>query len=246
MLLEGRRALVTGSTSGIGEAIAERFAEEGARVVVTGRDLQRGAAVASRLRARGPGADFIPADLLTREGARKLARAASDLLGAVEILVNNAGSYHFAPAAEITDDQFDEMIALNLRATHVLGAELLPGMAQRGHGAVVNVTTVAAYMGSPGGSVYGATKAGVDLLTKAWALEFGPAGVRVNAVSPGPTHTPGTSPLSEAVDALAESFPTGRAGTVTEIAAAAAFLASDEASYIQGATLAVDGGAVAV
>lgn len=243
MKLEAARALVTGSTSGIGEAIALRLATDGAQVVITGRDGERGDAVVAAIEAGGGRASFIAADLSTSEGARALAKAAIDRLGAIDVLVNNAGSYHFAPVAAISDEQFDEMVALNLRATHVLGAELLPQMAARGHGAVINVTSVAAYAGSPGGSVYGATKAAVDLLTKAWAYEFGPAGVRVNAVSPGPTHTPGTSATAEAIDAMTAGFPLGRAAAAQEIAAATAFLASDEASYVQGATVDVDGGA---
>ena len=243
MSFEGCRVLVTGSTSGIGEAIATRFADDGAHVVVTGRDEPRGRAVAARLGGR---ATFIAADLSTLDGPSALADAAEKRLGGVDVLVNNAGVYSFAASPDIGGDAFDAMFTLNVRGAYLLTTALLPRMAERGQGAVVNITTAAAYQGFPGAAAYGASKAALDLLTKAWAAEFGRFGVRVNAVSPGPVHTPGTAAGADALDALASSFVAGRAGTTDEVAAAVAFLAGPEAGYIHGTTLHVDGGAVAV
>ena len=243
MSIQAARVLVTGSTSGIGEAIATRFASDGAHVVVTGRDGRRGQLVAERLGRR---TTFVAADLSTLDGPAALATAAEERLGGVDVLVNNAGVYAFAASPDIGGDAFDAMFTLNVRGAYLLTTALLPLMARRGSGAVVNITTAAAYQGFPGAAAYGASKAALDLLTKAWAAEFGRFGVRVNAVSPGPVHTPGTSAGAEALDDLARGFVAGRAGTTEEVAAAVAFLAGTEAAYIHGATLHVDGGAVAV
>jgi len=237
MSLEGTKVLVTGSTSGIGEAIAMRLASEGADTVVTGRDERRGAAVVERIHDKtGRPSTFVAADLATPEGPVELAAAAEDVLGGVDVLVNNAGVYTFAPSPQIGAEAFDAMFALNVR----------PLMAERGGGAVINITTAAAYRGFAGAAAYGASKAALDLCTKAWAAEFGRLGVRVNAVSPGPVHTPGTEGGAEALDHLAQGFVAGRACTTEEVAAAVSYLAGPEASYVHGTTLHVDGGAVAV
>ena len=239
------RALVTGSTSGIGEGIAGRLAQDGADVLVTGRDEDRGRRVARRLAELGPGrASFVAAELATVDGPIELAAAAEDRLGGIDLLVNNAGLYIFGPSPVIGSDPFDAMFALNVRGAYLLTNALIPGMVRRGRGAVVNITTAAAYRGFPGAAAYGASKAALDLLTKAWAAEFGRLGVRVNAVSPGPVHTAGTEAGADALDALARTFVAGRAGTIAEMAAAVAFLASPEASYVHGTTLHVDGGAI--
>jgi len=247
MSLEGTKVLVTGSTSGIGEAIALRLASDGAEIVVTGRNDRRGQGVVERIFDKtGRRPVFIAADISTPEGPATLAVAAEDQLGGVDILVNNAGVYTFGPSPQIGAEAFDAMFALNVRGSYLLTTALLPLMVQRGGGSVVNITTAAAYRGFAGAAAYGASKAAVDLLTKAWAAEFGRLGVRVNAVSPGPVHTPGTEGAAEALDNLARGFVAGRACTPEEVAAAFAFLAGPESSYIHGTTLHVDGGAVAV
>lgn len=246
MSLEGTNVLVTGSTSGIGEAIVMRLATDGATTVVTGRDERRGEEVLERVFDKtGRRAVFIAADLATPGGPVALAAAAEDRLGGVDVIVNNAGVYAFGPSPQLDVDAFDAMFTLNVRGAYLLTTVILPLMAQRGGGAVVNITTAAAYRGFAGAAAYGASKAALDLLTKAWAAEFGPFGVRVNAVSPGPVHTPGTQGAAEAVDALAGRFVAGRAGTAEEVAAAVSFLAGPEAGYIHGTTLHVDGGAMA-
>jgi NAD(P)-dependent dehydrogenase (short-subunit alcohol dehydrogenase family) len=243
----GRTALVTGGTSGIGRAVAGQLARRGAHVVLSGRDVARGRRAVEEIRADGGTADFAQADLADLESVRSLAKQAAELGGGrVDVLINNAGIFPFGPTAEVPDSDFEEVYAVNVRAPFALVAELAPAMAARGSGAIVNVTTIVASFGLAGMAAYGSSKAAVELLTKAWAAEFGPAGVRVNAVSPGPTRTEGTAVLGDGLEGLASSAPLQRVGTPDEVAAGIVFLASDAASLIHGATLPIDGGRLAV
>lgn len=245
--LKGKTALVTGGNSGIGRAVATALAGRGAHVVLTGRDAARGEQAAATIRAAGGTADFVKADLTDETSARALARQAEDLGGGhVDILVNNAGIFPFGPTHDATENDFDQAFALNVKAPFFLVAELAPKMAVRGSGTIVNVTTMVAEFGMPNMALYGSSKAALVLLTKSWAAEYGPSGVRVNAVSPGPTRTEGTAVMGEALDQLASAAPAGRPGAPEEIASAVVYLASEEASFVQGAVLPVDGGRVAV
>ncbi|MGW7673276.1 SDR family NAD(P)-dependent oxidoreductase [Streptomyces sp. NPDC054775] len=245
--LAGSTALVTGSTSGIGRATAQRLAREGAHVIVSGRHADRGQEVVAEIRAAGGKADFVAADLSSAEGARLLAEEAAMITGQIDILVNNAGTYTFGPTAEGSERDFDLMYNVNVKAPYLLVAALAPQMASRGAGAIVNIITGVAERGVPGAGVYGSSKAALTLLTKSWAVEFGPSGVRVNAVSPGPIYTPGTEAMGEgAIDSFAVNIPARRVGEVEEIASAVAYLSSGEASFIHGAVLSVDGGFTAV
>ncbi|HEY4465021.1 MAG TPA: SDR family oxidoreductase [Streptosporangiaceae bacterium] len=244
--LSGTTALVTGGTSGIGRATAVALAALGAHVAVSGRDEERGRKVVAEIAAAGGRADFLAADLGDEAAARSLARRATERLGHVDVLVNNAGIFPFGPTEQMTEEDFDAVFALNVKAPYFLVAELAPGMAKRGHGAIVNVTTMAAQFGAAGMSLYGASKASLVLLTKSWAAEYGPQGVRVNAVSPGPTRTEGTAPMGENLDQLAAGGPAGRPGSPEEIAEAIVFLATGRASFVHGAILPVDGGRIAV
>jgi NAD(P)-dependent dehydrogenase (short-subunit alcohol dehydrogenase family) len=215
----GTTALVTGGNSGIGRAAALALARRGVHVVLSGRDAS----------------------------ARQLAKQAADLGGGhVDILVNNAGIFPFGPTDEASEEDFDKVFNVNVKAPFFLVAELAPKMAERGHGVIINVSTMVAEFGMSEMALYGASKAALVLLTKSWAAEYGPAGVRVNAVSPGPTRTEGTAGMGEALDQLAAAAPSGRPGLPEEIASAIAYLASDEASFVQGAVLPVDGGRIAV
>jgi NAD(P)-dependent dehydrogenase (short-subunit alcohol dehydrogenase family) len=222
--LEGSTALVTGATSGIGMAIAQQLAALGAKVVVHGRSPERGAKTVQAIEDNGGSARFVAADLSRADDVRRLA----DEAGPVDILINNAG------------------VNLNLRAPYILVQKLVPGMAERGHGAVVNISTVAASTPARQAGIYGATKAGVELLTRVWADEFGRSGVRVNAVEAGPTETPGTAVTPGLTDGLATTTALGRVAEPDEIARAATFLASADASYINGAILHATGGQLAI
>ena len=182
------------------------------------------------------------------EGVRGLARAATEALGRVDILVNNAGIGAFAPTPALAEADYDAMFATNVKGTYYLTAALAPGMAERGAGKVINISTMVAAFGMAGFAAYGASKAAIDLLTKAWAAEYGPAGVTVNAIAPGPIRTEGAEDRGRgaAQDKLASAAPAGRTGRPEEIAAAAVYLASDEAAFVHGAILPVDGGRAAI
>ena len=242
MSFEGKTVLVTGATSGIGQAAAEQFGARGAHVIVTGRDQARGDAVVQTIEQAGGQARFIAADLSVAGGAEGLAQAAGD----IDVLVNNAGIFPFGATHEIDLAEVRSVLEFNVVAPFSLVAAFVPAMVKRGEGAIVNVSTMVASFGLAGMSAYGASKAALELLTKAWAAEYGPAGVRVNAVSPGPTRTPGTAPMGDGIDQLAATLPLGRAAEAREIADAIVYLASDEASFINGAIVPVDGGRVAV
>src|SRR6201984_790649 len=193
-------ALITGATSGIGRAVADKLAQSGVHVTVVGRNVQRGEKAIAEIRAAGGKADFISSDLRDATSARAVARKAVELGGGhVDILINNAGVFPFGPTHEMSEETFDDVYALNVKAPYFLVAELAPLMAQRGKGAIVNVSTMVADYGAAGFSLYGSSKAAIKLLTKAWAAEYGPKGVRVNAVSPGPTRTEGTAAMGDAL-----------------------------------------------
>jgi NAD(P)-dependent dehydrogenase (short-subunit alcohol dehydrogenase family) len=245
--LQGKVALVTGATSGIGAAAAEELARRGAYVLVAGRDAARGEVVVASLQRQGGKAGFLSADLSDAQTARRLAREALSLGGGrVDVLVNNAGMYPFAPTEDTEENLFDTVYALNVKAPFYLVAELAPRMAARGSGAIVNVTTIAAALGFSGMALYGSSKAALNLLTKAWAAEYGPRGVRVNAVQSGPARTETTAQAEEDLQSLAAQAPAGRPATAAEIASVIAFLADDTASFVQGAVVPVDGGRTAV
>jgi NAD(P)-dependent dehydrogenase (short-subunit alcohol dehydrogenase family) len=239
--LEGQRALVTGATSGIGRAVALQHASDGAAVVVHGRDAARGAETVEAITAAGGRAEFAAADLGDAADARRLGEEAGD----VDILINNAGISRWAPTADFDVDAYDAMFAGNVRAPFLLVGALAPGMAARGHGSIVSLSSMAGTIGMSGGAAYGATKAALAAMTRAWAAEFSPSGVRVNAIAPGPVYTP-TPSGPEFITALGETTPLDRASQPEEIAEVVAFLVSPRASYMTGATVAVDGGRTAV
>jgi len=245
--LKDKTALVTGATSGIGRATALALAARGARVLVTGRNEQRAAGLVVEIESGGGTAAYRLAELDGVQQARDLAawaEAAGD--GHVDILVNNAGVAPGGPTESATEAEFDQAFTVNVKVPFFLVAALAPAMAARGHGAIVSMSTMVASFGQPGLAAYGASRAALELLTKAWAAEYGARGVRVNAVAPGPTRTALTETIpEEMVNQLAALAPAGRVARPAELAAAIVFLASDDASFVHGVTLAVDGGRVA-
>src|SRR5213082_1538019 len=240
-------ALITGGTSGIGRSVANKLTALGIHVIVVGRNAERGQKTVAEIRAAGGTVDFISSDLQDASSAREVARRAVEVGGGhVNILINNAGIYPFGPTHEMTEELFERVYTLNVKIPYFLVAELAPLMAKRGKGAIVNLSTMVADYGAPGMSLYGSSKAAINLLTKVWAAEYGPSGVRVNAVSPGPTRTEGTGAMGAGLEQLAAQAPAGRQGTADEIAEEIVFLATDRASFIYGAKLAVDGGRTAI
>src|ERR1700726_1402679 len=239
--LTGQRALVTGATSGIGRAVALQLARDGAEVRVHGRDAARGADTVKEITAAGGEASFVAADLADPADVQRLA---SDV-GDVDILINNAGIALFGPTAEFDVAVFDKMFASNVRAAFLLVAALAPGMAARGHGSIVSLSSMAGGVGLVGGAAYGATKASLEAMTRAWAAEYSASGVRVNAIARGPVYTP-TPSGREFITALGETTPMHRASQPEEVAEVIAFLASPRASYLTGTTVAADGGRRAI
>ena len=242
MALHGKTALVTGGTSGIGRAVAQRLASDGAEVVIAGRDQARGREVVETIEAAGGRARFIAVDLASLDEVRRLAEATGD----VDVLVNNAGVFPGGPTDQTTEEEFDVTFDVNVKAPFFLTAAIAPRMATKGGGSIINISTMAATIGMAGLAAYGASKAAVESLTKAWTAEYAAHGVRVNTVAPGPTRTPATAAMGEMFDVLASGTPAGHGASAEEIANAVSFLASDQASFIYGAVVPADGGRVAV
>jgi NAD(P)-dependent dehydrogenase (short-subunit alcohol dehydrogenase family) len=234
--LEGKVALVTGATSGIGEATAVQLALQGATVIVHGRDANRGASVVAEIENGGGTARFVGADLSQPAEALRLAEDVDD----VDILVNNAGFAWFGPSAKLDADTLDQLFAANVQAPYLLVSILGPKMAARGNGVIINIASRAGTVGQPNTAAYGATKAALASFARSWATEYGPAGVRVNAISPGPVYT--NAAERELFDSLGETTVLGRAAEPQEVAEVIGFLASPRASYITGTNVAVDGG----
>jgi NAD(P)-dependent dehydrogenase (short-subunit alcohol dehydrogenase family) len=238
--LSGQTALVTGATTGFGRATALQLAEDGADLIIHGRNAERGNRVVQAIVEGGGRARFVAADLGSADEAAALADAAAD----VDILVNNAGFSSWGDTETFDVHQFDAMYASNIRAPFILVAAVAPKMAARGRGAIINVGSMAGTVGLPQGAAYGSTKAALAALTRSWAAEYGPRGVRINTIAPGPIYT--RPEARELFDNLGATTAMRRAAQPGEIAEVVSFLASPRASYITGATIAVDGGRTAI
>lgn len=243
--LQGKTAFITGATSGIGRAIAERFASEGALVGIGARDRERGTAVVNGITAVGGRAVFIHADLDgTAATSADIAQRAEEALGGrVDVLVNNAAAVPVASTQDTDETQMAMVLAVNVTGPFFLVAQLAPKMASRGGGVIINISSWMAQGGTAGVPAYSATKGAMDALTRDWAVEFGGAGVRFNAISPGVVRET-DDPADPAWSAVVGT-PLGRPVRPADIAAGAVFLASDEAAAIHGIRLDVDGGRTA-
>ncbi|WP_144759724.1 SDR family NAD(P)-dependent oxidoreductase [Curtobacterium sp. 9128] len=239
-----RTALVTGASSGIGEAIARELAADGYTVAVAGRDGERTRTVAEDIVRQGGSAVTVVGDLSQGADAVRAvaARAREQLGGHVDVLVNNAGVYPGGPTESLDDDTVDALLATNIRAPHVLVAELAPAMAEAGSGNIVNIGSWMARVGVPFMALYPATKAAVEQLTRAWAAEYGQRGVRVVTVAPGATATPGNADSADVLAAMTLGTPAGVPVRPVDIARAVRWAVSDEAAFLHGGTIDVDGG----
>jgi len=249
MKLQGQHAVVTGSTSGIGRAIAELFAREGARVVVTGRDAARGQEVVDAIRGQGGEAMFVQADLTEEADAVRLVDAATKAYGPVDILVNNAGAVYAGTIPETDLATWNRILHTNVTSAYLMCRLVVPGMVERGAGSIINIGSEVALKGVAKRAAYAAAKAALVGLTRALVADHSPQGVRVNCICPGTIETPLVRQLIAAhpePEKLRQEMISRRflpfIGTPEEVAAAALYLASPEARYVTGAILAIDGG----
>lgn len=249
--LTGRVAIITGGTRGMGSAIAELFAGEGASVIIGGRDAARGATVVDRVRARGGKAEFVAGDIATPEASEALVAAAAEHFGGVDILVPNAGRLGLGSVTGTSVESWRETMATNLDAVFYLLKAGIPGMLERGRGAVVVTGSIAAFKGFPNHAAYCASKGALIAFARQVSADYAPT-IRVNVICPGPVDTPliwdsaraFPDPASAVADAAAATL-LKRLGTPEDIARAALFLASDDSAWITGAVLTVDGGRTA-
>jgi NAD(P)-dependent dehydrogenase (short-subunit alcohol dehydrogenase family) len=252
MRLEGKVALITGGTSGIGQATAIRFAEEGAAVAITGRNVERGEQVVSEIAANSGDAVFIRSDVCIADDCRQAVAQTLERFGKIDVLFNNAGVFHPKTVPECTEEEWDETIDSSLKGAFLMSKYALPSMIERGSGSIIHTSSGWGIQGGDKAAAYCAAKGGLIVMAKAMAIDHGPDGIRVNCVCPGDVLTPmlpddaakrGMSWDDYAVGAA--NRPLGRIGTAEDIANAVLYLASDEASFVTGEALVVDGGGVA-
>lgn len=252
MRLANKVALITGGTSGIGEATALLFSREGAQVAITGRSAERGHKVVHAIEQAGGKAMFMECDVRSAEQCRRAVQKTLAAFSRLDVLFNNAGVYYPHTALECSEEEWDLQININLKGTFLMSKCALPPMIAQGGGVIINNSSGWGLVGGDAAVAYCASKGGVVLLTKAMAIDHGRQGIRVNCICPGDIDTPMLPDDArrrglkwEDYLAGAANRPMGRIGTAEEIAKAALFLASDDSSFMTGASLAVDGGGTA-
>jgi NAD(P)-dependent dehydrogenase (short-subunit alcohol dehydrogenase family) len=250
--LAGKVAIVTGGGSGIGEATVRLFAQEGARIVFLDAVADAGAAVEAAVRREGGEVAFVPGDVSRADDVRRLVATALEHYGRVDVLFNNAGYNLHRPVTEVTEDEWNRLLAVNLGGVFLCAREVLPHMIAGGGGSIVNNASSLGLIGFPKVPAYSASKGAIIALTRQMALDYGPHQVRVNCVCPGPTLTPrierdvASGAISpDVLERMTADILLGRMGQPSEIAQAVLFLASDDASFITGVALSVDGGQTA-
>ena len=237
--------LITGAARGIGAETARRFAEEGAQVVLCDVNVEDGEITASEIRRDGGAAIFFPVDVADRRSVQDVVDRTVAQFGRLDVLVNNAGLLRDAQLRKMTEEQFDLVVSVNLKGVYNCGQAAAVQMIEQGSGVILNASSVVGIDGNFGQTNYVATKSAVIGMTKVWARELGPKGIRVNAVAPGFIETEMTAQMPQAIyDGMVNKTPLRRAGTVRDIANAYLWLASDEASFVNGVVLRVDGGIV--
>ena len=252
MKLDGKVALITGGNSGIGRATAHLFAQEGATVVLTGRNQERGEEVVAVINENGGRAVFIRSDVRLAEDCRNAVEETLERFGRIDVLFNNAGVYYPKTVPECTEEEWDETIDSSLKGAFLMSKYALPSMIERGSGSIIHTSSGWGILGGDRAAAYCAAKGGLVIMAKAMAIDHGHQGIRVNCICPGDTETP-MLPDDAAKRGLpweeylagASNRPLGRIGTAEEIARGVLFLASDDASFITGEALVVDGGGVA-
>jgi NAD(P)-dependent dehydrogenase (short-subunit alcohol dehydrogenase family) len=252
MRLNQQVALITGGTSGIGEATALLFAREGARLAITGRNEKRGHAVSEAILKSGGQAIFLRTDVRRAAECERAVRETVGAFGRLDILFNNAGVFYPHDTLQCSEEEWDEQIDINLKGTFLMSKSALPAMIAQGRGVIINNSSGWGIVGGDRAVAYCASKGGVVLLTKAMAIDHGRQGIRVNCICPGDVDTPmlpGDAKMRglkwEDYLAGCAKRPLGRIGTAQEIAKAVLFLASEDSSFMTGAALAVDGGGTA-
>lgn len=245
MRLAGKVAIITGSGQGIGKATALRFARAGAVIAVTDFNEQTGQAVAEEIQGQGGRALFIKTDVAQHDQAQQMAQTVSEKFGRIDVLVNNAGILRDAQLVKMTESDFDAVIAVNLKGAFNCTQAVAPIMIEQGSGRIISAASVVGLYGNFGQSNYVASKAGIIGMTKVWARELGRKGICVNAVAPGFISTEMVQSIpQQVIEAMIEKVPLKRMGTPDEVANVYLFLASDDASYVNGTVLSVDGGVV--